>query len=93
MLESDDAPIAILADPQNSNVSVAGIKRALMGRKVRELRQKLGMSRQEFAEAYGIPLMSIRQYEIGRYMPPRAIRAYLRVIEAEPEKVRRVIEG
>lgn len=79
-------------DPEDFDVSVAGVERAHMGRRIRILRNRLSLSQQEFAEAYGIPLNSIRQYEIGRYMPPPAVRAYLKVIEAEPEKVRRVIE-
>lgn len=43
--------------------------------------------------AFGIPATSIRQYEIGRYMPPPAVRAYLKVIEAEPEVVKRAVAG
>jgi putative transcriptional regulator len=30
---------------------------------------------------------------MARYMPPPATRAYLKVIEAEPEVVRRVMAG
>ena len=62
-----------------------------MGRRVRKLRNRLGMSQREFADVFGIPANSIRQYEIGRYMPPPGIRAYLKVIEAEPEMVQRVM--
>ena len=58
-----------------------------MGRRIRKLRTRLGLSQAEFAERYAIPLANIRQYEIGRTLPPAAVRAYLRVIEAEPEHV------
>jgi putative transcriptional regulator len=51
------------------------------------------MTQQEFADAYGIPASAIRQYEIGRHMPPPGVRAYLKVIGAEPEVVKRVIAG
>jgi putative transcriptional regulator len=64
-----------------------------MGREIRLLRRRLGMSQDEFAKAYGIPLSSIRQYEIGRHMPPPAVRAYLKAISAEPEAVRRALRG
>lgn len=80
-------------DPEDFDVSVAGLERGLMGRRVRKLRNRLGMSQKEFADIFGIPANSIRQYEIGRYMPPPAVRAYLKVIEAEPEMVRRVMAG
>ena len=53
----------------------------------------LGMSQQEFADAYGIRVANLRQYEMARHMRPPAVRAYLKVIEAEPEMVRRVIAG
>ena len=43
------------------------------------------------AKTYGIPLANIRQYEIGRHMPPPAVRAYLEVIEAEPEVVAKAV--
>jgi putative transcriptional regulator len=56
-----------------------------MGRRIRKLRMALGLTQAEFATRYGIPLANIRQYEIGRTMLPPAVRAYLKVIEAQPE--------
>ena len=91
-----ETTIAIPADPndpEDFDVTVAALERGFMGRRVRQLRGRLGMSQEEFARAYGISLSSIRQYEIGRYMPPPATRAYLKVIEAEPEMARRAVAG
>lgn len=96
MRVNKETTIAIPADPndpEDFDVSVAGVERAHMGRRVRKLRNRLGMTQKEFADVFGIPANSIRQYEIGRYMPPPAVRAYLKVIEAEPEVVRRVMAG
>ncbi len=81
------------SDPEDFDVSVAGLERAHMGRRFRRLRHKLGLSQDQFAVTYGIPLASLRQYEMARYMPPPATRAYLKVIEAEPEVVKRVMAG
>lgn len=78
-------------DPEDRDVSVAGLSRGLMGRRIRMLRTTLGMSQDEFARAYGIPVANIRQYEIGRHMPPPAVRAYLKVIESEPEMAARAV--
>ena len=89
-----ETTIAIPADPndpEDRDVSVAGLERGLMGRRIRMLRNRLGLSQDQFAQVYGIPATSIRQYEIGRYMPPPATRAYLKVIEAEPEVARRAV--
>jgi putative transcriptional regulator len=88
--------IAIEADPNDPEdfpVSVAAVERGLMGRRIRRLRQRLGMTQEVFARTYGIPLANIRQYEIGWTMPPPAVRAYLKVIEAEPERVGEVVAG
>jgi putative transcriptional regulator len=78
-------------DPEDRDVSVAGLERGLMGRRIRRLRNRLGLSQEAFAKTYGIPLANIRQYEIGRHMPPPAVRAYLKVIEAEPEVVAKAV--
>jgi putative transcriptional regulator len=91
-----ETTIAIPADPndpEDFDVSVAGVERAHMGRRIRKLRNRLGMSQEEFAQAFGISASSIRQYEIGRHMPPPAVRAYLKVIDAEPEVVRKAVAG
>ena len=78
-------------DPEDRDVSVAGLERGLMGRRIRQLRTRLGLSQDGFAKAYGIPLANIRQYEIGRHMPPPAVRAYLVVIAAEPERAAKAV--
>lgn len=78
-------------DPEDRDVSVAGLERGLMGRRIRKLRNRLGLSQEAFARTYGIPLANLRQYEIGRHMPPPAVRAYLKVIDAEPEIVARAV--
>lgn len=80
-------------DPEDFDVSVAGLERAHMGRWIRRLRNQLGLSQAEFAEAYGIPLANLRQYEIARHMPPPAVRAYLKVIAAEPGVAARALRA
>ena len=73
------------ADPEDFAVDQAAADRALQGRRIRKLRNRLGLSQDAFAARYGIPVANIRQYEIGRTMPPPAVRAYLTVIGEEPE--------
>ncbi len=93
---SKESTIAVPADPDDAEdraVSDAGLERALMGRRIRKLRNSLGLSQAEFAERYSIPLANIRQYEIGRTLPPVAVRAYLHIIEAEPQHVADVLQA
>ena len=49
------------------------------------------MTQAAFTSAYGIPLANIRQYEIGRTMPPPAERVYLKEIDAKPEAAVRAV--
>jgi putative transcriptional regulator len=96
MSVNKETTIAIPADPndpEDFDVTVAALERAHMGRRFRILRHRLSMTQEQFATAYGIPLASLRQYEMARYMPPPATRAYLKVIEAEPEMTRRAVAG
>lgn len=96
MTMNEETMIAIPADPNDPEdraVSIAGLKRAHMGRRFRILRHRLGVTQEQFAQTYGIPIHSLRQYEMARYMPPPATRAYLKVIEAEPEVVKRAVAG
>jgi putative transcriptional regulator len=79
-------------DPDDFAVSDAGVERGLMGRRIRKLRQRLGLSQAEFAARYGIPLANIRQYEIGRTLPPLAVQSYLKVIEAQPDLAAAALE-
>ena len=58
---------------------------------VRAMRQKLGMTQEEFAIRYGLTLARVRDWEQGRSAPDGAARAYLRVIEKEPEAVNRAL--
>ena len=53
------------------------------------IRRKLGMTRQQFADAYGIPLDVLVGWERREVEPSRAELAYLRAIEREPERIRK----
>ena len=58
---------------------------------VRAMRQKLGMTQEYFAVRYGLTLARVRDWEQGRSAPDSAARAYLKVIEKEPEAVERAL--
>jgi putative transcriptional regulator len=58
---------------------------------VKALRRKLGLSQSAFAQRYGFSPARIRDWEQGRSRPDGAVRAYLIVIEREPEAVDRAL--
>jgi putative transcriptional regulator len=78
-------------DPEDFPVDQVALDRAHMARRIRRLRGRLGLTQKGFAERYGIPLSAIRRYEIARTLPPPAVRAYLTVIEREPEMTARAL--
>jgi putative transcriptional regulator len=58
---------------------------------VKAMRRKLGMTQEHFAVRYGLTLARVRDWEQGRSAPDGAVRAYLKVIEREPEAVERAL--
>jgi putative transcriptional regulator len=58
---------------------------------VKAIRNKLGMSQAQFAASFGFGLDAVQNWEQGRRRPEGAARAFLKVIEREPEAVRRAL--
>ena len=59
---------------------------------VRALRKRLGLNQPDFAARYGLSVGTLRDWEQGRSQPDRPAQTLLRVIEREPEAVRRALE-
>ena len=55
------------------------------------IRSRLGLSQAEFAARFGFKLDAVQNWEQGRRRPEGAARAFLRVIEREPEAVQRAL--
>lgn len=54
---------------------------------VRGLRQRLGLTREQFSARYGLELETVRNWEAGRREPDSTARSYLRAIANDPERV------
>ena len=61
--------------------------------RIKTLRRALGLTQEEFAAHYRIPLGTLRDWEQGRSEPDQPARAYLHVIASDPEGVRRALEA
>lgn len=60
---------------------------------VKALREKLGLSQSDFAALFGFNVRSLQDWEQGRREPEIPIRAYLAVIQREPEAVIRALRA
>jgi putative transcriptional regulator len=59
--------------------------------RVKTLRCALGLTQEEFAARYHIPLGTLRDWEQGRAQPDQPNRAYLKVIAHDPQGVARAL--
>ncbi len=57
------------------------------------IRGALGLTREEFAARFQIPLGTLRDWEQGAKEPDQAARAYLRAITGDPDAVHRALHA
>ena len=59
---------------------------------VRAIRRQLHMSQHEFADAYRIPLSTLKNWEQGRRSPDAPAAAYLQAISRRPQVIRDALQ-
>jgi len=79
------------ADPDARPMTAEELPNARRVPSIRTLRRALGLTQEEFAGRYHIPLGTLRDWEQGRTAPDQPARAYLKAIAGDPEAVRRVL--
>ena len=79
---------AALSDPDAQPLTPEDFQRMKRTPQAKIIRRALGLSQEDFAARYHIPLGTLRDWEQGRVEPDQAARAYLTVIAREPETVR-----
>jgi putative transcriptional regulator len=60
---------------------------------VKAIRATQKLSQEQFAARYGFTVWAVREWEQGRRQPERAARVLLKVIEHEPDAVKRALEA
>ena len=55
------------------------------------LRKRMKLSRQKFADSFGLDVRAVQEWEQGRRVPGRAARVLLTVIDRNPEAVIRAL--
>ena len=58
---------------------------------VRAIRKRLALTRVEFAARFGFSPDAVKEWEIGRRTPDRSARILLKIVEHEPDAVRRAL--
>lgn len=91
-LTDEQAHAAALSDPDaqpippgtEEELAKIGLKRIINTKK---LRDRLGLTQEEFAARFHIPVGTLRDWEQGRKRPDAPARAYLTVIARDPHAV------
>ena len=85
-LTDEDIAAAVASDPDAAPIQTPEqLRRFRRVSFAKHVRQKLHMSREGFAEAYGIPLDTLNAWERHEAKPTPVEEAYLKLIEREPE--------
>ena len=82
---------AAASDPDAQPLTQDDFRRMRRTPQVKIIRRALGLSQEEFAARFQLPLGTLRDWEQGRKEPDAAARAFLLVIAREPEAVQRAL--
>jgi putative transcriptional regulator len=83
---------AARSDPDAQPRSTAALARMKHTPRAKLIRRALGLTQEEFAGRFHIPLGTLRDWEQGAAEPDQAARAYLTVIARDPEAVIKALE-
>ncbi len=90
-LTDEDILRRALSDPDAQPLSDAQLQR-MKRPNPKVVRHALGLSQEEFAQRFRIPVGTLRDWEQGRVEPDQAARAYLTVIARIPDAVLMALE-
>ena len=89
----EEVEAAAAADPDARPFTAEELTKVRRIPRAKTLRRALGLTQEEFAGRYHIPIGTLRDWEQGRSEPDQPARAYLAVIAHDPEGVRRALEA
>jgi putative transcriptional regulator len=91
-MTDEDIHAAALDDPDAQPLTPQRLAHMKPTPQVRIIRRALGLSQEQFAERFRIPLGALRDWEQARKDPDAAARAYLVVIARNPEAVSEALQ-
>lgn len=86
-MTDEEVLAAALSDPDAQPLTPEDFKRMKRVPRAKTLRRALGLTQEEFAASYRIPLGTLRDWEQGAAEPDSCARAYLEVIARLPDEV------
>jgi putative transcriptional regulator len=92
-MTEEEVMAAALSDPYAQPMTPEDFKRAKRTPRSKIIRRSLGLTQEEFATAYRIPLGTLRDWEQGAAEPDSCARAYLAVIARMPDEVAEALAG
>jgi putative transcriptional regulator len=90
-MTEEERHAAALSDPDCPPATEAQLARARRVVNVRAIRQNMNLTQEEFAERFGLPLGTVRDWEQGAHRPDRAAQVLLTVIARDPDAVVRAL--
>lgn len=88
ILQSAQEALAIAKGEMDASEYAVHIPEAI---DVKRIREKLGMTQASFARVFGFRLATLRHWEQRKRTPEGPARAYLTVIDREPDVVRKAL--
>jgi putative transcriptional regulator len=90
-LTDEEVMAAARSDPDAQPLNLEQLKGMRRVSRVKVLRQRLGMTQAEFAQAFHLPITTLRDWEQHHSAPDAPARALLLAIERDPEVMRRLL--
>jgi putative transcriptional regulator len=90
-MTDEEVIAAALSDPDAGSLTPEQLSRMHRVSRVKVLRQRLGMTQMQFAEAFRLPITTLRDWEQRRSTPDAPARALLLAIERDPQLMRRLL--
>ncbi len=84
---------AAVADPDAHPMTPEERRTACRVSRAKTLRRALGLTQEEFAARFQIPLGTLRDWEQGRAEPDQTARAYLKAIAGDATAVQRALQS
>lgn len=92
-MSDEEVHAAALADPDAQPLMDEQLARMRLVPRTKTLRRVLGLTQEEFAARFQIPIGTLRDWEQGRAEPDQTARAYLRAIAGDAAAVQQALQA